>query len=137
MGLPYNEAKKIVLKTIIILGVITIVEVLIALTGKGYIIEGWHWPGWFMAIAMIVLSTIKAYYIIYEFMHMKYEVPDLVKTVLLPTVLLVWAIIAFGYEGMDWGKRRALIEDKNKEVLEDSPVPEGALIKNLTREDLF
>jgi cytochrome c oxidase subunit IV len=137
MGLEYTDAKKIVLKTILILGAITVVEVLIALTGKGYIIEGWHWPVWFMAIAMIVLSSVKAYYIIYEFMHMKYEVPDLVKTVLLPTILLVWAIIAFTYEGTDWGDRRTLIENKNKETLDESPVPQGNLIKNLTREDLF
>jgi len=46
---------------------------------------------------------------------MKYEVPGLVKSVLLPVFLLVWAVIAFAWEGSDWNKRRTLIKDKNKE----------------------
>lgn len=119
MAHDYNTAKKIVLKTIIILGVITLVEVLIALTGKGYVVEGLKWPVWLMAILMITLSLTKAIYIIFEFMHMKYEVPSLVRSVLLPATLLIWGVIAFLYEGNDWGKRRELIENKNKESVED------------------
>jgi cytochrome c oxidase subunit IV len=72
-----------------------------------------------MAIAMIAMSTYKAYLIIYEFMHMKYEVPTLVKTVLLPTLLLVWAIIAFSMEGDYWNKRRAAPNGTVIEVLGD------------------
>lgn len=116
MGHDYTTSKKIALKTISILGVITIVEVLFALTGKGYVIPGFHVPHWIMGLVMITMSLVKAYLIIYEFMHMKYEVPGLVKSVLLPIFLLVWAIIAFLYEGRDWHYRRALIENKNKEV---------------------
>ena len=37
---------------------------------------------------MIIMSIVKAYLIIFEFMHMKYEIPGLVKSVLLPTLLL-------------------------------------------------
>ena len=39
MAHDYTGAKKIALKTIIILAVVTVVEVLVALTGKGYIIR--------------------------------------------------------------------------------------------------
>lgn len=119
MGLDYESSKKIVLKTIILLGFITIVEVVVALLGKGYIIDGFHLPVWLMVLLMIALSLTKAIYIIFEFMHMKYEVPGLVRSVLLPVLLLVWGVIAFLYEGNDWGNRRDLIDNKNKETIED------------------
>ena len=119
MAHDYETSKKIVLKTILLLGVITLIEVFVALLGKGYIIDGLHWPTWLMAILMIGLSLTKAIYIIFEFMHMKYEVSSLPKSVLLPTLLLVWGVIAFLYEGNDWGNRRDLIENKNREKIED------------------
>ena len=48
-------------------------------------------------------------------MHLGHEVPGLLKSVLLPVLLLVWAIIAFFWEGSDWNARRTLIDKKNKE----------------------
>jgi cytochrome c oxidase subunit IV len=116
--LSYEDSKKIATKTIIILAIITICEVIFALLGKGYIIEGLYFPGWLTGGVMIIMSVVKAYLIIYEFMHMKYEVPGLVRSVLLPTVLLIWAVIAFTYEGQDWQKRRDLIDNKNSETTE-------------------
>jgi cytochrome c oxidase subunit IV len=83
------------------------VEVFIALMGKGYIIEGMHWPLQIVGFFMIGLSMAKAYLIIFEFMHMKYEAQGLVRSVLLPTLLLVWGIIAFLWEGDTWGERRS------------------------------
>lgn len=111
-GHSYEESKKIASKTITILAIVTIIEVLFALMGKGYLIHGVHFPHWLIAIAMIAGSLYKAYLIIYEFMHMKYEVPALVKTVLLPTTLLIWAIIAFTSEGNYWKTSRAAIDTK-------------------------
>ncbi len=107
MGHGYEESKKTANKIITILAIVTIIEVLITLAGKGYLISGLHFPHWLIAITMIVGSVYKAYLIIYEFMHMKYEVPTLVKTVLFPTLLLVWAIIAFTMEGSYWQNNRA------------------------------
>ena len=40
--MTYEQSKSVALKLIIILAVITIIEVAIALVGKGYIIEGFH-----------------------------------------------------------------------------------------------
>jgi cytochrome c oxidase subunit 4 len=119
MGHTYEESKKVANKIITYLAIITVFEVFFALLGKGYIVPGLHFPTWIMAIAMIAMSTYKAYLIIYEFMHMKYEVPTLVKTVLLPTLLLVWAIIAFSMEGDYWNKRRAAPNGTVIEVLGD------------------
>ena len=71
---------------------------------------------------MIIMSIVKAYLIIYEFMHMKYEAPGLAKSVLLPTLLLVWGVIAFTWEGSDWFKRRDLIKTKNERPMNDAKV---------------
>ncbi len=109
--LTYEDSKKIANKTIIILAIITIGEVIFALLGKGHLVEGVYFPGALIAFVMIALSIVKAYLIIYEFMHMKYEVPALVKTVLLPTALLIWAAIAFCQEGMAWKDSRDRVND--------------------------
>jgi cytochrome c oxidase subunit IV len=110
--LSYDEGKKVVFKGLILLGVITLIEVFIALLGKGYIVEGFHLPVWLMYFSMISLSLYKAYFIVYEFMHMKYEAPGLVKSVLLPTLLLIWAVIAFFSEGRFWKRERAFVNDR-------------------------
>lgn len=114
----YEESKKLVMKGLLILGVVTLVEVFFSLLGKGYIwsgLEDYNWIFYVISLLIVIFSLYKAYYIIYEFMHMKYEAPALVKTVLIPTTLLIWAIIAFFWEGADWNARRALIKDKNEE----------------------
>lgn len=111
MAHDYVKSKQIALWTIILLGIITIVEVLIALMGKGYVIKGLTFPLWIMGIAMIGLSLFKAYKIVYEFMHMGHEVRGLRLSVLLPTLLLIWALIAFINEGTSWlGKRNKVID---------------------------
>lgn len=106
MALSYEEGKKVFLKTILILGAITIGEVAFALIGKGHIFPGIEFPGWLIGGVMILMSVVKAYLIIYEFMHMKYEVKGLVRTVLLPAFLLVWGVIAFLWDGTHWMDRR-------------------------------
>ncbi|HMQ05663.1 MAG TPA: cytochrome C oxidase subunit IV family protein [Saprospiraceae bacterium] len=133
--LSYEQSKTIATKTIIVLGIITIVEVLFALLGKGYLVEGFYLPLLLVGFVMIILSAYKAYLIVYEFMHMKYEVPSLVRTVLLPTALLIWAIIAFFWEGKDWHNRRAHIQQKNQEEVQPV-VPQGDLYE-IKKEDLI
>ena len=140
MGHSYEKSKKIALSTILILAAITIFEVLFALTGKGHMFGGkLMMPGYVIALVMIVLSLTKAYLIVYEFMHMKYEVPGLVRSVLLPTLLLIWAIIAFFYEGSDWQKRRDLILQKNNEKVQtrqrDQQSEQTGMIKELKKEE--
>lgn len=113
--LTHEQSQKVANKVILILAAITIFEVFLALLGKGHLTDAVRIPGLLLGGAMIIMSVVKAYLIIYEFMHMKYEVPGLVKTVLLPTLLLVWAVIAFAWEGSDWQKRRSFIKEKNQE----------------------
>ncbi|MEZ4909908.1 MAG: cytochrome C oxidase subunit IV family protein [Saprospiraceae bacterium] len=121
MGLSYDASKKIATKTILILAAITIFEVLFALLGKGILMEGVHFPFYITGFVMIALSLVKAYLIIYEFMHMKYEVPGLVRSVLFPTILLVWAVIAFLVEGRNWLNDRAATINVVKTEMVDKP----------------
>ena len=113
-GISYEEGKKKVFQGFILLGIITAVEVIIALFGNGYIIHGFELPKYIMYPIMIGLSLYKAYFIVNEFMHMKYEVKGLAMSVILPTILLIWAIIAFLHEGNSWGERREQIKDRDE-----------------------
>ncbi len=126
--LTYEEGKKLAMKGLGILAVVTLAEVFIALIGNGHLIEGFRLARWVMYPAMILLSMYKAYFIIYNFMHLGFEVKSLRLSVLLPTTLLIWAIIAFLQEGYTWGERR---HDLNKEKIEMSrqapPQSEGAV----------
>lgn len=112
-GLSYEEGKKQAYRGFVLLGIITILEVVVALFGNGHIIEGFTLPKIIMYPIMIGLSLYKAYFIVNEFMHMKYEVRGLVMSVILPTFLLVWAIIAFMSEGNYWGFKRERLKKKN------------------------
>lgn len=137
MALEYTKSKKIALSTILLLAAVTVVEVIIALLGKGYIIPGFHMHWALMGGLMIALSLFKAVKIIFEFMHMSYEVPQFAKSVLLPTGLLIWAVIAFMWEGSDWKSRRNLIQDKNNdtEKVEMKKEQTGQLIREIKSED--
>ncbi len=114
MSHDYTFAKKIALKTIIILAVVTVIEVLIALGGKGYLIQGFHMPKILMNLLMITGSLYKAYLIVFEFMHMKYEARGLMLSVLLPVGLLVWAIISILYEGDAWKANRETVKERER-----------------------
>ena len=130
MAHDYETSKKIALRTIILLGIITIVEVVIALSGKGYLFGGaLRMPWYIMNLAMVILSVYKAYKIVFEFMHMKYEVRGLALSVLLPTLLLVWGVIAFLYEGSAWKGNRNDIQQRNAIETENSYKPQGMLVQ--------
>lgn len=113
----YEESKSIALRMIILLAIITVVEVVVALVGKGYIGD-FELPEMLIGGVMIILSVTKAIFIIFEFMHMKYEVKGLATTVLLPTALLIWAVIAFMMEGTFWNNKRAKQIEKNEIMLD-------------------
>lgn len=132
--LTYEQSKSKAYRVITILAIITICEVLFALLGKGYLIDGVHFNELIIAATMIIMSIVKAYLIVYEFMHMKYEVPGMVKSVLLPLGLLVWAIIAFIAEGKYWKNNRAGIVDKNEAKVETIVKPKIQQRHSTTKE---
>lgn len=109
MGLSYEESKKFVYRGLWLLAAVTLVEVAVSLFGKGHIIAGMEDNSivfYVSALLITVLSIYKAYFIVYDFMHMRHEAKGMAMSVLLPTGLLVWAIIAFFQEGDSWKNRR-------------------------------
>ncbi len=128
MHLSYEESKKHVVKGLVILAVVTLIEVFLSLIGKGDLLHfiAHSAPKLTLLVTgllIIALSLYKAYYIVGDFMHMKYEVRGLAMTVILPTLLLVWAIIAFLQEGGSWGKRREWVRQKNLAPAEETAKP--------------
>lgn len=112
--MTYEEQKKLVVYGLKLLGAITIIEVLIALLARGHLIEGVVFTGFMHYLYMAIMagfSLYKAYFIVYNFMHMAHEVRSLRWSVLLPTLLLVWAIIAFFQEGNAWKERRERVHE--------------------------
>jgi len=129
----YEESKKAVVKGLFLLGFVTLIEVFISLFGKGHIILGIKdiaWMAYPVGLIIAVLSIYKAYFIIYEFMHMAYEVKGLALTVLLPTSLLIWALIAFFQEGTAWKARREFVKEKNAKSVEPLKGKESFLDDN-------
>jgi cytochrome c oxidase subunit IV len=45
------------------------------------------------------MTIVKAFYILGEFMHLKHEVKSLIWAVLIPTIFVVWLLVALMFEG--------------------------------------
>jgi len=65
-------------------------------------------PKFLLNSLMILMSTAKAFFIVGEFMHLRYEVRALMLTICVPVLLLIWAVIAFLMEGTAWLQIRQL-----------------------------
>ena len=104
--LSYEESKKALFKGLIFLGIVTLVEVAIALLAKGHIFDGFYMNKTFYSILMAAFSMVKAIFILGEFMHLKYESRGLRIGLALPFVLIVWGAIAFMHDGNSFQQRR-------------------------------
>jgi len=78
-----------------ILGLITAVEFIIAFTMGHSVIK---------TSIFVVMTIIKAGYIVGEFMHLRHEVKVLMWSIVLPMVFVVWMLVAFVYEGMKFSE---------------------------------
>lgn len=52
----------------------------------------------------ILMTIIKAAYIVGEFMHLRHETKVLMWSILIPITFIVWMLVAFVYEGMAIGE---------------------------------
>jgi caa(3)-type oxidase subunit IV len=104
----YSDSRKDVLKTIIVLSVVTVVEVGIAIMYDALASDGGKFK-WVINLLMAVFSVVKVVYIMGTFMHLKHEKKYFMLSVLLPFLFLVWAIIAFTFEGSSWQYMRTLL----------------------------
>ena len=96
---------KVGVKGFWILLIVTFAEVAIALFLKDLL------PGVVVRLSMITLSLYKAYYIVSIFMHLGAEVGGMAATIVLPMSLLIWAVIAFLWEGDNARKNRNYVKD--------------------------
>lgn len=87
---PNKEKIRKLWITALILLIITIIEFVIAFTFDA---------GALKTTAFILLTIVKAAYIVGEFMHLKYEVKVLYWSILIPLVFIIWMLVAFVYEG--------------------------------------
>lgn len=129
--LTYEESKKAVVKGLIFLGIVTIVEVAIALLAKGHLIEGFLMNRTFYSILMAVFSMVKALFILGEFMHLKYESKALRVGLAIPFILLVWGALAFMHDGNSFQQRRERGGDQH--LPETPAVSEHHEVKHLPK----
>lgn len=136
----YEEAKKFAYFGLKLLAIVTVIEVIISLFGKGYL--GWEeayyltWVHYVCGGIIIILSLYKAYFIVFNFMHLGTESKSMIRTVLLPLTLLFFAIIAFIWEGSYWNNSRSYIvqqnELKSERVVPDvTPLQDAEQTKNI------
>jgi cytochrome c oxidase subunit IV len=104
----YSDSRKDVLKTIIILSVVTITEVGIAILYDHLNPTGGNFK-WAINLFMVIASIVKVYFIMGTFMHLKHETKGFLMTVFVPFTFLIWAIIAFTLEGRSWEHMRSLL----------------------------
>ena len=81
---------KAIWKTFGILVAITALEFLIAFTMDAGTVRN---------AIFIILTILKAFYIVSEFMHMKHETKGLMWSILIPMALIVWLMVALLAEG--------------------------------------
>ena len=87
---PDTEKIKKLWRVAGILLAVTIVEFVIAFTMP-------HGPA--KTFLFVILTIVKAGYIVGEFMHLRHEVKVLFWAVLIPMIFVVWMLVAFVYEG--------------------------------------
>lgn len=84
------EHRKLIWRTFWILLGITAVEFIIAFTMAASPLR----------VAIFVgMTLIKAFYIVAEFMHLRYEVKTLILSVVIPVVFIIWLITALLTDG--------------------------------------
>lgn len=96
------EAKKptvgLLWKVFFILLIVTLLEFTVAFTFTSEKLHTWK------IVLFVVMTFVKAYYIVGTFMHLKYETMFFKRAVIIfPLILLIWFIVALLMEGGYFG----------------------------------
>lgn len=100
-----KEVVQKIIRTTVILSVITLIEL-----GLGFAM--YLMPDLSSALvlfikgAIVILSLLKAFYIVGVFMHLGDEIKNLIMTIIVPLLLFVWFIAAFLWDGSSWRELR-------------------------------
>lgn len=105
---PQQGQIKKIIRTTIILSVITVIELVLGLAI--YYINKGEDPSTglilFIKGVVVILSLLKAFYIVGVFMHLGDEVRNLIMTIVVPLLLFIWFIAAFLWDGDAWKNLR-------------------------------
>jgi cytochrome c oxidase subunit IV len=72
---------------------------LFGITALEFIIAFTVGRGTFRNVTFIVMTLVKAFYIVAYFMHLRDEVKSMITTILIPLVFVLWLILALLIEG--------------------------------------
>ncbi len=78
----------------------TVAGILGAVTGVEFLFAFMMDAGVLRTTIFVLLTIVKAGYIVGEFMHLRYEVKVLFWSILIPVLFIIWMLVAFVYEGM-------------------------------------
>ena len=99
-----DEFIKKVIKTTVLLSVITIIELGLGLGMYAFpMAAGFKL---FLKGVIVILSLAKAFYIVGIFMHLGDELKNLIMTICVPLILFIWFIAAFLMDGNSWKNLR-------------------------------
>lgn len=88
---PIDKAKiRQIVRVAVILAIVTAIEFLVAFTMEA---------GGLRTSFFVIMTLVKAFYIVSEFMHLGHEVKALIWTVVTPVIFIIWLVIALLMEG--------------------------------------
>lgn len=100
-----KEVVQKIIRTTVILSVITLIE--LALGFGMYLMPDLSSAlVLFIKGVIVILSLLKAFYIVGVFMHLGEEIKNLIMTIIVPLLLFVWFIAAFLWDGSSWRELR-------------------------------
>lgn len=100
-----KEVVQKIIRTTVILSVITLIE--LALGFGMYLMPDLSSAlVLFIKGVIVILSLLKAFYIVGVFMHLGDEIKNLIMTIIVPLLLFVWFIAAFLLDGSSWRNLR-------------------------------
>ena len=73
--------------------------ILVGITAVEFVFVFLMHPSTLRNSIFIVLTIMKAFFIVAEFMHLKHETKGLIWTILVPVSLLIWLLVALITEG--------------------------------------
>lgn len=73
--------------------------VLVGITAVEFVFAFFMDAGTMRTAIFVILTILKAFFIVGEFMHLKHETKGLIWTILVPMALLVWLLVALVTEG--------------------------------------
>lgn len=108
----HSFSSKAIWRTFWILLALTLVELALAI----WYYETDFLPKHFLNGVFIIMTLAKAFFIIAEFMHLKYELRNMIMTVGIPALLFVWFVTAFLWDGNSYKDLRNRYDRNHKEM---------------------